>query len=328
LFPVLLLPGQRPIERAFHADPVRSVCSSRLTPRSAQQAIWRTSSDTISVTDDEGITLSFGSPPGRIVSLLPAATEILFALDAGDRLVGRTRFDSHPPEVLDVPSVGDGVRPSVEMIMARQPDLVIVFSGPDSRAAADALRRVGISVLAVRHNTLEDLYRNIDRLGRVAKKEAAATKLSASIARDLLRTRQVTEQLPQRSVYYDAWWHPPITIGGGSYLDSLITLAGGRNVFGDQEGPSPQVSLEAIAARRPEIVLYPVHRGVEKRAPIRDRPGWEVLSAVREDRVREFNGELVVRLGPRIGAAVRELAAAIHPTVFFMRAPSAAPDRP
>jgi ABC-type Fe3+-hydroxamate transport system substrate-binding protein len=80
LFPVLLLPGQRPIERAFHADPVRSVCSSRLTPRSAQQAIWRTSSDTISVTDDEGITLSFGSPPGRIVSLLPAATEILFAL--------------------------------------------------------------------------------------------------------------------------------------------------------------------------------------------------------------------------------------------------------
>ena len=282
---------------------------------------YRPPADTISVTDDEGVTLRFEAPPRRIVSLVPAATEILFALDVGDRLVGRTRFDAHPREVRDVPSVGDGVRPSVEMIVARQPDLVILFSGPDSRSAADALRRVGIPVLAVHHNTLEDLHENMRRLGRVAGREAEAAALSSRVEGDLLRIRQVTEQLPRRSVYYDAWWHPPITIGGGSYLDSLITLAGGHNVFGDLDSPSPLVSLESIAAREPEIILFPVHRGVEGRAPIQDRPGWEVLRAVREDLVREFDGELVVRLGPGIGAAVRELAAAIHPEVFFLSAP-------
>ena len=94
-----------------------------------------------------------------------------------------------------------------------------------------------------------------------------------------------------------------------------MTLAGGRNIFGDLASPSPQVSLEAIAARDPEIILYPVHRGAE-RTPIADRPGWQVLGAVREDRIRVFDGEIVVRLGPRIADGVRELAHAIHADAF------------
>jgi len=269
------------------------------------------SRDTVWVTDDEGASVAFSRSPRRIVSLLPAATEILFEIGAGRDLVGRTRFDSHPPEASEVPSVGDGVRPSVEMIVSRQPDLVILFAGPDSRGASDALRRIGVPVLAVHHNTLADLHLNIERLGRVTGRDSAAVRLSARIRDDLGGIRRITQELPERSVYYDAWWHPPITIGGGSYLDSLITLAGGRNVFRDLASPSPQVSLEAIAAREPSIILYPVHRGAE-RTPISDRPGWEVLGAVREGRIRVFDGEIVVRLGPRIADGVRELARAIH----------------
>jgi ABC-type Fe3+-hydroxamate transport system substrate-binding protein len=271
--------------------------------------------DTVMVTDDEGASVAFPRPPRRIVSLLPAATEILFEIGAGGDLVGRTRFDSHPPEASEVPSVGDGVRPSVELVVSRQPDLVILFAGPDSRAASDALRRIGVPVLAVHHNTLADLHLNIERLGRVAGRDSAAAQLSRRIRDDLSRIRRITRELPERSVYYDAWWHPPITIGGGSYLDSLMTLAGGRNIFGDLASPSPQVSLEAIAARDPEIVLYPVHRGAE-RTPIADRPGWQVLGAAREDRIRVFDGEIVVRLGPRIADGVRELARAIHADAF------------
>jgi ABC-type Fe3+-hydroxamate transport system substrate-binding protein len=283
------------------------------------------SRDTVRVTDDEGTSVAFPRPPGRIVSLLPAATEILFEIGAGGDLVGRTRFDSHPLEASEVPSVGDGVRPSVEMVVSRQPDLVILFAGPDSRAAIDALRRIGVPVLALHHNTLSDLHLNIERLGRVTGRDIAAARLSGRIRDDLEGIRRVTRELPARSVYYDAWWHPPITIGGGSYLDSLITLAGGRNVFGDLASPSPQVSLEAVAARDPEIILYPVHRGAE-RTPIPDRPGWEVLGAVREDRVRVFDGEIVVRLGPRIADAVRELARAIHADSFTRPGPPTAGD--
>lgn len=271
--------------------------------------------DTVRITDDEGASVALARPPRRIVSLIPAATEILFEIGAGPDLVGRTRFDSHPPEALEVPSVGDGVRPSVEMVVSRQPDLVILFAGPDSRAASEALRRIGVSVLAVHHNTLTDLHLNIERLGRLTGRDSAAARLSARIRDGVREVRQITRELPQRSVYYDAWWHPPITIGGGSYLDSLMTLAGGRNVFSDVASPSPQVSLEAIAARDPEIILYPVHRGAE-RTPIPDRPGWEVLRAAREDRIRVFDGEIVVRLGPRIADGVRELARAIHGESF------------
>lgn len=269
--------------------------------------------DTIVLTDDLGIRVTLPEPAARIVSLVPAATEILFAIGAGDRLVGRTRFDRHPQEVLAVPSVGDGVRPSVELIVALEPDLVILFAGPDSGRAADELRRVGIQVLAVRHNTLADLYRNIGRLGQITGSSGPSERLSAAIREDLESVGEATGSLLRRSVYYDAWWQPPITIGRGSYLDSLITLAGGRNVFGDLQSPSPQVSLEAIAAREPEIILYPVHRGVEGRAPVSERPGWHILEAVRSGRVRVFDGELVVRLGPKVAAAVRELARAIHP---------------
>ncbi len=269
--------------------------------------------DTIVLTDDLDVRVTLQEPASRIVSLVPAATEILFAIGAGDRLVGRTRFDRHPQEVLAVPSVGDGVRPSVELIVALEPDLVILFAGPDSRRAADELRRIGVPVLAVRHNTLTDLYRNIGRLGQVTGSSGPSERLSATIREDLESVREATGRLLRRTVYYDAWWQPPITIGRGSYLDSLITLAGGRNVFGDLQRPSPQVSLEAIAAREPEIILYPVHRGVEGRAPVSERPGWHILEAVQSGRVRVFDGELVVRLGPQVAAAVRELARAIHP---------------
>ena len=192
--------------------------------------------DTVRVTDDEGASVVLPRPPRRIVSLLPAATEILFEIGAGPDLVGRTRFDSHPPEASEVPSVGDGVRPSVEMVVSRQPDLVILFAGPDSRTASDLLRRIGVPVLAVHHNTLADLHLNIERLGRVTRRDSAAERLSARIRDDLEGIRRITRQLPERTVYYDAWWHPPITIGGGSYLDSLMTLAGVRNVFGNLFG--------------------------------------------------------------------------------------------
>ncbi len=289
----------------------------RLTADGLQRApASRPVADTVSLIDDEGGELRITSPPRRIVSLVPAATELLFALGAGGDLAGRTRFDNQPPEALRVPSVGDGVRPSVEVILSRRPDLVILFAGPDSRAASDALRRIGVPVLALRHNTLADLRLNIRRLGRITGRQGVADRLLEEIRDAMDRIRLATRDLPQRSVYYDAWWHPPITIGAGSYLDSLITLVGGRNVFGDLAAPSPQVSLEAIAARDPEIILYPVHEGSLERAPISDRPGWEVLSAVRQGRIRVFDGEVVVRLGPRVGDAAAALAAAIHPEAF------------
>jgi len=270
--------------------------------------------DTVQISDDLGRVLRLASPPGRIVSLVPAATEMLFALGAGDRVVGRSRFARDPAEVLHVPSVGDGIRPSVELVLARRPDLVILFAGSDNLASISEFDRLGLPTLAIANNSFPDLTRNVRRLGRLLDRSREAELLLLRLRRELDCVGGVTRGLRVRSVYYDVWYPPPYTVGRGSYLDSLIVLAGGRNVFADLSTPSPRVSLEAILERAPEVIVTPVARDAGGRIlPPAKRPGWRALSAVGERRWRPVDADLLGLLGPRVGRAAAVLAEALHP---------------
>lgn len=269
--------------------------------------------DTMVVTDDQGERVTLTGPPRRVVSLVPALTEILFAIGAGDRLVGRTKYGVHPPEARAVPSVGEGVRPSAELVTSRDPDLVLVYAGAENRSTLDQFRRLGIPALAVRHDTFDDLHRNVRRLGRLAGRQARAERLSRAISCRLEAVARAVREAPRKRVYYEVWGRPPVTVGGGSYLDSLVTVAGGVNVFGELEAPSPRVSLEAVVERRPDVLVLPVESGGGDRVPPGERPGWDALRAVREGAVRRVDGDLLHRLGPRVGEAAVELAAALHP---------------
>lgn len=248
------------------------------------------------------------SPASRVVSLIPAATEILFAIGAGDRVVGRTRWGVHPPAAASIPNVGDGIRPALEAVLARDPDLVVVWEGNDNRGVAERLRTLGVRTLALTHNTLGDLERNVRALGEAVGCGHAATRLVSRIRRDLAAVAAGRTGAPVR-VYYDIWPDPPMTVGRGSYLDSLLALAGAENVFGDLEPPSPQVSLEAIVRADPDLVLYSDAGGAE---PPGDRAGWDHVPAIAAGRVAAIDGDLVGRLGPRVGAAARELARAVR----------------
>lgn len=257
---------------------------------------------------------SESSNPTRIVSLIPAATEILFALGAGDRVVGRTRWGVHPPEATAVTDVGDGVRPSLEAVLARDPDLVVLFDGADTEGVSDRLRALGVASLSIRHNTLSDLERNVIALGDVVGCAAAAQELNGRIRGDLLEVAGAVRNAVPLRVYYDVWSDPPITIGRGSFLDSLLTLAGGRNIFGDMERASPQVGLESIVQRDPDIVVYAVSGlSGDDGDPPQGRPGWNVVRAVAEGRIARVDADLLGRLGPRVGHAARELALALRP---------------
>ena len=251
-------------------------------------------------------------PASRVVSLIPAATEILFALGAGDRLVGRTRWGLHPAEAADIPDIGDGIRPSLEAIVARDPDLVIVFDGLDTEGLADRLAGLGVRTLPLRHNSLEDLERNVSLIGGAVGCAGSAASLNAGIRSQLSRVAAARPTGARVRVYYDVWIDPPMTIGRGSFLDSLITLAGGRNVFGDLAAPSPEVGLEAIVKRDPDLVLHPVSSSPTAR-PVApgDRPGWRAIGAVSRGEVVTVDGDLLGRLGPRVGEAVAHLARAI-----------------
>jgi iron complex transport system substrate-binding protein len=269
-----------------------------------------------SATDDLGRFLRLDVPPTRIVSLVPAITELLYALGEGDRLVGRSVWDDQPEQVLDVPSVGDALRADAERVLARNPDLVVLYAGSDNARSVEQFDRLGLPSLAIRIDDLADLRRNTLRLGSILDRDERARELWASIERDLDEVAEVTAGLVHPSVYYDIAWPPAITVGSGSYLDTLITIAGGRNVFSDLGSPSPQVSLEAIVARSPQIILLPGGVSGGSARP-RERPGWDAVPAVREGSVRRVDAGLLHRLGPRIGEAARSLARVLHPQIEF-----------
>jgi iron complex transport system substrate-binding protein len=266
----------------------------------------------VAVTDDIGRTLTFPVPPARVVSLVPAVTEIIFALDEGDRLAGRSVWDDYPPEAALVPSVGDALRADAERVLAVDPDLVILYAGSDNAGSVEQLEGLGLAALAIRIDDIDDLQRNINRLGTLFGRDSAAAMLWQSIDDELSAVRSATEGLSRPRVYYDIAWPPAITIGRGSYLDTLISIAGGENIFHDLAAPSPQVALEAIAARSPDIVLLPVGSGERVSYPAR-RSGWQVVGAIRNGEIREVDAGLLHRLGPRIGRAASALAAVLHP---------------
>lgn len=256
------------------------------------------------------------APARRIVSLIPAATEILFALGAGDRLVGRTHWDRFPPEAAEVADVGDGMRPSMETVVAREPDLVILYRGVANEGVDTRFEEAGIPTLVLEHDTFADLEENIARLGAAAGCPATARRLVARIRSGLDAVAARTADAPPVSVYYDVWHDPPITIGRGSYLDSLMTLAGGRNVFGDVATASPHVGLEAIVFRDPDRVIFTRSNAPgSQRPPPAERPGWDAIPAVRSGRVVEVDADLLHRLGPRIAEAAVHLAHALHPAL-------------
>jgi len=255
----------------------------------------------IAVTDDAGRRVTLATPAQRIVSLLPSFTELLFAIGAGDRLVGRTAWCDYPPEALAVPNVGDGMPPNVEAVAARRPDLVVLYRSGQNVSAAEQLERLGIRTVLLDLNLLEDLGPAARRLGVLTAHRLAADSLARVMD-------SVVSQPPApstRSLAFIVWDNPPIVIGAGSYLDRLATLAGARNVFHDISSPSAQVSIETIAARDPEFVaVLSDSTGAPRYAA---RPEWQAVRAVQQRRFLLLPGQLFGRPGPRVAQAVREL---------------------
>jgi len=256
------------------------------------------------VTDDAGRRVTLAAPARRVVSLLPSFTEVLFAVGAGDRLVGRTAWCDYPPAALAVPSVGDGMPPSVEAVAARRPDLVVLYrSGPNATAAAQ-LERLGIRTVLFDLNRLEDLGPAARRLGALTGRSAAGDSLARAM--DSVTSQRAQSPTPSsKSLVFLVWDNPPIVIGAGSYLDQLAGLAGARNVFHDIATPSAQVSIETIAARNPDFVAVLSDSGL--RPGYADRPECRVVPAVRRGRFLTLPGTLFGRPGPRAAEAVREL---------------------
>lgn len=255
--------------------------------------------------DDAGDTVRLAAPARRIVSLSPATTELLFALGAGDRIVGRTRWCDFPAAALTVPSVGDGLPPNVEAVLSRHPDLVLLYRSPRNAEALGQLRAAGIPVAELAIDHLGDVSRLARLLGPVLGRGNQADSLAAafdsaivSAARDTLGAAG-----PRPTVLLLAWDQPPIAIGGGSFQSEILALAGGHNLFEDIPSPSAPVSIEAIASRNPDLILV----GDSEASPLAERPEWRAIAAVRQRRFVYFATPAFGRPSPRAPRIITEL---------------------
>ena len=244
------------------------------------------------------------APAQRIVSLAPSLTELLFALGAGSQVVGRTVYCLYPPAARAVPSVGDGLNPSVEAIAARHPDLVLLYRSPQTETAARQLAALGIPTMLLRDDRMEDVARTARLLGHATGHPAAGDSIARLI--DSLVTAPIPS--PSARIAFVVWDAPPIVIGSGSYLDELVTMAGAENVFHDLHTPSATVSLETIASRDPDWIAILRDSSSAEPPAWAGRREWRTVRAVREGRFLILPAELFGQPSPRAPAAVAFLA--------------------
>jgi iron complex transport system substrate-binding protein len=276
----------------------------------------------VTVTDGLGRQVTLASPPQRIVSLAPSNTEILFALGAGGLLVGRDDFSDYPAEALDIPSVGS-LYPTVnaETIVALEPDLVLAagITNPDD---VQTLAELGLTVFSTRVNiTLEDVFTDILDVGTLIGRAAEAETLVSGLrARADAVTAKTSGLADRPKVFYEVDATEPAspwTAGPGTFVDQLITLAGGHNVGAVLADQYAQISLEQLVAEDPAvIVLGSFTWGGQTPEMVAQRAGWQDIQAVREGAVYTFDDNLITRPGPRVVDGLETLARLIQPGLF------------
>ena len=260
-------------------------------------------------TDDFGDAIVARARPQRIVSLNPATTDLVFALGAGDRLVGRTHWDLYPAEAAAVPDLGSGIRPNVEAVLGARPDLVLLYASNDNRAAATDLRTAGVNTLSLKIDSIAEFHRAAVLIAKVLGDSARGVIVSDSVRRTLQMVKDATASRKKPTLFWHIWDAPLITIARGSYMHELIEIAGARNIYDDLGEPSPMVSIEDVLRRNPDYIIT----GPEGAEKIRKDPRWSEAPAVKANRILVADTTLVGRPSVRLGEAAVSLARLLHP---------------
>jgi len=264
------------------------------------------------------------APARRIVSLAPNLTEILFALDLADRVVGVTDYCDYPPEVAAKPRIGGYVNPNLEAILALEPDLALATPNTGNRDAVLRLQSLGVEFLIVETPTLEGLYDAVRRIADRAGVPDRGAALAGELRGQIEAIRDRVAGLPPTPAFLVFAHDPLIVAGQGSFFDDLITAAGGRNLAAEAGGRFPHLSLEQAVQAAPEAIVETVMgAGGEPDLAFWER--WGSIPAVRDGRICAPPADSLLRPGPRAPEGVRKLAECFHPEA--VEPPAARGDR-
>lgn len=274
----------------------------------------------ITLTDGLGREVKLASAAQRVVSLAPSNTEILFALGAGDKMVGRDEVSDYPAEALALPTVGGWSGFSAEAIVALKPDLVLAAEINTPELVAE-LEGLGLTVYYLSNpKTLEDLYTNIEIVATLTGRDA--TKLTDSLK---ARVAAVDEKIMPLSYHPSVFYEvdatdpsKPYSVGPGTFIHLLINRAGGANAveLAGITDPYPQISLEQLVIAPPDIIILGDSMWGTTAEAVAARPGWDTLKAVVDGKIFPFDDNLVSRPGPRLIDGLEALARLLHPEAF------------
>lgn len=280
-----------------------------------------TENATVTVVDDLGRSVSLNGMPQRIISLAPSNTEIIFAVGAGERLVGDTEYCNFPAAALDIQKVGgfSADSMSLETIIALQPD-VVFSSGGLHMPIIEALEKLNIPVVALDANGIDGVYTDIEMVGKLTGNSDTAAAVIADMQTRIAAVQETVSVIPENerpSVFWEVWDEPLMTAGQNTFTDEMVTLAGGINIFGDLEEQYPVISTEEILARNPAVIMGADTHGDKLTAEaIGARAGWADIDAVTNNRIILIDGNISSRPGPRIADAVEAIARGLYPNLF------------
>ncbi|MGG3940073.1 ABC transporter substrate-binding protein [Peribacillus psychrosaccharolyticus] len=276
----------------------------------------------VTLKDATGEQVTIEEEPQKIVSLIPSNTEIAFAMDLGEKIVGVSDYDNYPKETADIEKIGD-LEFNVEKIISLSPDLVLAHesTADSAKEGLQQLRDSGISVVVINDAAnFKDVYSSIEMLGK-----ATGANHNANVLIDEMKTKLRTieekaaeiKQHEQKKVLVEVSGSPEIYVTGkNTFLDEMLQLINAKNAAADQEGWA-KMEEESMIEENPDVIITTYGRYVEDvTSDILNRNGWEAVTAIKEKQVVDVNEDLVTRSGPRLAEGVEELAKAVYPDVF------------
>lgn len=273
------------------------------------------------ITDVAGRQVTVKAQPQRIVSLAPSITELLFAVGAGDQVVGVTSYCNFPSEAATREKIGgySAKTISIEKIVALRPDVVFAESGIHTDVIS-ALEPLGVTVVALKPLTFEDVYSTMTLLGRLTGRNEGAAAAVAAMQKRIKAVVDRVATLPtdkRVAVFWEIWDEPLMTAGPNTFPGQIMKMVGAANIFADVTKDWPEVSAEEIVKRAPAVIMGPDSHG-DKLTPdvIAKRPGWASIPAVANKRIYLIDGDTSSRPGPRLADALEETAKALYPDLF------------
>lgn len=262
--------------------------------------------DSKQFTDELGRTVYIKESPERIISLAPSVTETLFALGLGDKVVGVTTFCDYPPEAKAKVSIGDTQKPSLEKIVALKPDLVIASTSSQLESFVRNIEDAKIPLYISNPRNVAETLTSIQAIGDITGASEKAQELTAKLRARIEQVQKRTANREKPKIFIMLGAEPLITVGGKTFMNDLVTQAGGLSISADEASDYPQYSFETAIARRPEIIFL---QAGDDKLPERLKQTPAALNG----RLYHLNDDLLMRPGPRIVDGLEQLAEKIYP---------------